>query len=390
MSKIITIRHSESVDYYFTKLCDDFFDIAMEFVFIPGNQLDQLEKYFKLLNKIFLIEMFDEDFTQNIISNLKVNENEEIYLVFNSSTLNEEDLFATKKILIENPAVAGWIDTNFEVEFYVPFFRNLLKRQANGENVSHLKNVGKQLEGLVGNTLAELQRVKNIHEQVVPMRNEKMKGVEILSKYSAGEKTGGDFFDILSDKNEFVLLLTTSVSYVVSSVILAHFEVLKKKKNLDDQVILDLIGDIESELGELGFGKKVDDIQLFVVKFDLKKFIARGYIFGKFELISNMKGIVTGNDYPLKKVFADKAHVDIPFKRGEKLVLLSPGVRNNFAELVKENDLTCFLRDNFSQTGKALLNELFFNLHKNCKNDFLVYDASVIFIEVSKNAIFQV
>ena len=390
MSKIITIRHSESVDYYFNNLCDDFFDASMEFVFIPGNQLDQVEKYSKFENKIFLIEMFDEDFTQNIISNLKLNENDEIYLVFNSSSLNAEDLFAIKKILVENNMLYGWIDTNYEVEFYVPFFRNLLKRQENGEKIGQLKNVGKQLEGLVGNTLAELQRVKNIHEQVVPMRNEKMKGVEILSKYSAGEKSGGDFFDILSDKNEFVLLLTTSVSYVVSSVILAHFEVLKKKKSLDDKIILDLIGDIESELGELGFGKKTDDIQLFVVKFDLKKFTAKGYIFGKFELISNMKGIITGNDYPLKKVFADKAHIDIPFKRGEKMVLLSPGVRNNFAELVKENDLTSFLRDNFSQAGKAMLNELFFNLHKNCKEDFLIYDASAIFIEVSKNAIFQV
>ena len=390
MSKIITIRTSESVDYYFTNLCKDFFDSAMEFVFIPGNQLDQLEKYSKFKNKIFLIEVFDEDFTQNIISNLKLNDDEEIYLVFNSNAISAEDLFAIKKILIENNSIGGWIDTNYEVEFYVPFFRHLLKRQENGEKIGKLKNVGKQLEGLVGNTLAELQRVKNIHEQVVPMRNEKMKGVEILSKYSAGEKSGGDFFDIISDKNEFVLLLTTSVSYVVSSVILAHFEVLKKKKSLDDKVIWDLIGDIESELGELGFGKKAEDIQLFVVKFDLKKFTAKGYIFGRFELISNIKGIVTGNDYPVKKVFADKAHIDIPFKRGEKIVLLSPGVRNNFAELVKENDLTCFLRDNFSKSGKALLNELFFNLHKNSREDFLIYDASAIFIEVSKNAIFQV
>ena len=96
MSKIITIRTSESVDYYFTNLCKDFFDSAMEFVFIPGNQLDQLEKYSKFKNKIFLIEVFDEDFTQNIISNLKLNDDEEIYLVFNSNAISAEDLFAIK------------------------------------------------------------------------------------------------------------------------------------------------------------------------------------------------------------------------------------------------------------------------------------------------------
>lgn len=124
---------------------------------------------------------------------------------------------------------------------------------------------------------------------------------------------------------------------------------------------------------------------MFIAIINLKTLSIKGYNFGRIELISNKNEYLAGNNYNVDQPFFDLAAINLQLTRGEKMLVLSPGVRQNLNNIANNKDLVIFLKDQFSKGPKNLINEIFFQLKKNSKNDFLMYDASAICIEVDKN-----
>ena len=241
-------------------------------------------------------------------------------------------------------------------------------------------------------SLNELQRVKRLHEQVVPMKNDNFKGVQILSKFAAGEGAGGEFFDIVKGEQEVLLLLTNTSSYVASSIILSHFEKLRAYNQFGKERLSQFIAGLSAELKDLDLMNVANpsELQILVVKIDLNKMRFEGYQFGQTELISSKAHVLATNDLPLEKRFLDRAAFGFDLERGERLVISSPGVRRNCGGFIDSQKYEDFLKERLPLGARELLNEVYFQLKKNRESDFLKFDASVIYIEVDKNVIVEV
>ena len=57
--------------------------------------------------------------------------------------------------------------------------------------VSTQKSLLKKLNSVMQSVLGQLQRVKGLHQKMVPVRNESIRGVNISSRFCAGTSSGG-------------------------------------------------------------------------------------------------------------------------------------------------------------------------------------------------------
>ena len=200
-------------------------------------------------------------------------------------------------------------------------FRSCLEEQINPGEVSQ------QMNRIVGRSLAELQRLKRLHERIVPMRKENYKGLNIVSKFGAGESSGGEFFDIVKGDKEFLVLVTSSSSYVVSSMVLTHFEYFREiKTSFSNQEMEKFLTNLSIEIRERGFDEYDERVvEIFLMRIDLNSFQIEGHQFGEFELKSIKETVVIPNELPLDDMFFEKSHFTSRLDRGEKLLILSPG-----------------------------------------------------------------
>lgn len=284
------------------------------------------------------------------------------------------------------------IDISRDHRFHIPLLRSGGGRLREEDERKKLLSVGENLNKMIEFSQVELQRVKKLHEMVVPMKNDNFKGVKILSKFAAGEGAGGEFFDIVRGEHELLLLLTNTTSYVASSVILSHFEKLRAFSHFERSKISNFVSNLSEELKDLELVdfENSDALQLLVVKIDLSKMSFEGLQFGKTELISSKGHTLESNNFPVNKGFIEQAEFKFDLERGERFVISSPGVRMNCGGLMDDKKYEDFVKEKLPLGARELLNELYFQLKKKRESDFLKYDASVIYIEVDKNVIVEV
>lgn len=310
------------------------------------------------------------------------------YLLYQGSHQHDEGFL---KLLENDLNLLSPIDTSRDHRFHIPLLRNKEAIQPDDER-KKLLEVGDNLNKMIEFSQSELQRVKRLHEQVVPMKNDNFKGVKILSKFAAGEGSGGEFFDIVKGEQEVLLLLTNTTSYVASSIILSHFEKLRVYNQFGKDRLSDFLVNLSSELKDLDLldNENPESLQMLVVKIDLNKMKFEGYQFGQTELVSSKGHVLSDNTFPVGKAFLDQAEFSFELERGERLVISSPGVRKNCGGIMDNKKYGDFVKERLPLGAKELLNEVYFQLKKNRDSDFLKFDASVIYIEVDKNVIVEV
>jgi len=273
-----------------------------------------------------------------------------------------------------------------------PLFRRILLESkilgtggGPGEGQAHL---GKVLE----QSLLELQRVKKLHEKVVPLRQEQIKGISLYSKFAAGFSSGGEFFDIKKTNNEVAIIVTCAQSYVASSIVLGHFENFQKKGDLSKEGFEYFLEELIDECRELELIERdnYELLQLDLIRLNLKTFEFEGFHFGNGRYFSNGKRILGENNLALNENSFEKAYYQGVLERGEKLVFASPGTLQNFKSNDEVELVDKLILEQFDNGARELLNEVFFQLKKNNEEDFLKYDASVIYLEVDSNAFIQV
>lgn len=304
--------------------------------------------------------------------------------------VTEKQIESCRTIFSKN--LLGFIDISKPSLLHAPWFKRIVlesKILGTGAEVGAGQvHLGKILE----QSLLELQRVKKIHEKVVPLRHEKIKGVHLYSKFAAGYASGGEFFDIKKDDHQVVIIVTHAKSYVASSIVLNHFEQFQKIKKVTREVIEDFLEELIDECRELELIDRdsPETLQLDMLKLDLRTFEYEGYHFGHGAYFSNGTKLSNENERALNENFFEEAHYEGKLDRGEKLIYASPGTLLNF-ELKGEKDLLSkIVREQTPNGPREVLNEIFFQLKKKNEEDFLKFDASVIYLEVDSNAFVQV
>lgn len=289
--------------------------------------------------------------------------------------------------------IAGWVDRDYPLEYYIPLMATLLSKTVIPK-ASDFEKYGKNLDKILEKTLNELQRVKEIHGKIIPLRQEKFKGVNILSKYYVGKNPGGEFFDILKGPQELILLLSSSRSYVTSSVVLSYFEKLRNRTDFSREFLKRIVFELTQDLFDFNLpSSEREGVQLFLMRIDLKSLKVIGYSFGETEIISGSRSQnqLSENQYYVDEAFLENVEFEFMLKRNEKIVILSPGLRKNCQDFLGGIKLNHFIYEKMSSASpRELIDEVFFHLKKNRDDEFLDYDASLMFIEVEKNVIIQV
>lgn len=303
------------------------------------------------------------------------------------STLSKLELDRVKS-LIKEKKITLVLDLSLDISFTSLSFEQYLQGALNSED-NYLKTVAQNLGEFVEMGKLELQKIKSLHEKIVPLRSESVKGLKILSKYAAGQSSGGDFFDIIKTDKHVVFLLFSSSSYITSTIVLNEFEKISKSGHATIEMLENFIYLCQHQITELGAeevkGRHLIDIFLGMISLQSYKF--EGFNFGSSNLLS-IGSSVQANDFPLQKAFKNKAFFSINLESDQKYFIFSPGVAANSDGIIGHKSVEKFcLEDGVVTRSEDFINEMFFQLKKKLNGGFLKYDCSSIVIEVQKNII---
>jgi serine phosphatase RsbU (regulator of sigma subunit) len=98
-----------------------------------------------------------------------------------------------------------------------------LKNYEQHRIVQDVLELQSSLEGVMKNLKVDLEVLERLQKARLPVRFPDVKGFSITSRYLAGEKSGGDYFDLAEsqDGQQLGILVTDSSSYGLSSAVLS-------------------------------------------------------------------------------------------------------------------------------------------------------------------------
>lgn len=292
----------------------------------------------------------------------------------------EFDLASSKLLMIDFDLPKMFTDST--LRSFVSLIRNSEARE--------LLKIGESLNQLVTQSLRELQRVKKIHETLVPLRTEKIKGLTITSKFAAGESSGGEFYDVIEGDQEFVIMVSHTTSYVASSLILSEFDFFRQKKSFQLSDLEDFTVKVGKKVKGVVSDKDFQATHIFLARVDMKSLLIEGLNFGKFQLVSDDKFYVGENEYFIDESFLPKVSFSSKLNRSCLYALVSPGLRKCCGGKMMNKDLLTFARELLPEGSHKFLQEIFYQLKKGRESSFLEFDATSIFIEVDQNVIVQI
>ncbi len=264
--------------------------------------------------------------------------------------------------------IFGFIDLTLDYEYSLPIVKNYLNLNFSKKTIS-IEKLASDVEKILEHTQTELGRIKNLHDRIVKLREEKTKSSTITIKFMAGEKSGGEFFDFSEFGSHVAIFELGADSYVASSLLISELEIFKERGPSLELVpnLINKILAIESEY------KTNVNYQIAVLNtIDLTvDYFHKGL--GKILLNNETKSIQSNGKFKLN--------------RDDRLLFLSEGAIKNWNLFQKESNLLTFIKEKNIDQVSDFLNEFFFELYKNKSGLFLNYDAMAIIFQINKNAI---
>lgn len=388
MDQMAVLHHGQRIKSYFSALSKD---LAHE-VKIDWIELKSKDKMLEWLghNKIKYAAIVIEYFGEQLDSHLQ-GVRSPVLLAANFQEIGDQE-WNLREICSKGKKLNGFIDTSRDIQFYYPLIRSSLQQGRTLMEMINLSETGMKMTHVMSMALGELSRVKKLHERLVPLRNEIFKGLKVYSKFAAGEGSGGEFFDLFASDQHVNFILSSATSYVASSVILSHFEDLRKIEHINRKAQESFLEDLTNELREMQLidRDRPEMLELAVGQIDLRSMQISGFFFGRNVITSAQEQILNENSYPLNENFYEKSYFETKLHRGERYILFSPGIKKNTEAKIANLSYKEFLKGNSKETTKNLINEIFFQLKKSDRREFLKYDATIICFEVDPNVIVQV
>lgn len=361
MSEIECVRENSAsslLDGYFSKLIKEV-DSKIKFVDWNSSQIN---------SRSALILLVDNNHIKKL-KEVLANRSEKVIVAFNS----REDFKIVSELKSHFPVIFGFIDTSLDVNYNVPILKNYLNSNFT-KHALRLDKLASDLDKVYEFTKSELTKVKDLHDRFVKVRLDQFKGASLTSKFMAGEKSGGEFFDIIQNDQEVQFIQAGSDSYLLSSIILGEIESLREKAasaNLQTQAE-------QFQKAISNHAKENNaEVTFCIMSLNLKtldaSFVSRGQgrIFYQGELMSIEK--------PIK----------LKLKPKDRICIISEGSMKNWEFLSKLQAKTFFI-DNQSMNTKDLINEFFFEVSRNKAGNFLIYDAFLAVLDIEENVLYQI
>jgi hypothetical protein len=344
-----------------------------------SNYLDKLIKDLGYEVEFFDLDNFELGNSYPMIMIIQSEHLNEFKNIFNKRdqrvlvALNSRKDFKIVSELSENfDKIFGFIDLSQELEYNKPILNNYLLLNFPKDS-SVMTSLTSDLDKIYEFTKTELQKIKNLHDRVVKIRVDQLKGATLSSKFMAGEKSGGEFFEVIQNDQEIFFIQAGSNSYLLTSLILSEIELLKERStlgNFHDQVLKfqKVISHHATENNsELNYCIMNLNSKTLIASFALK---GKGHIFYQGEVIS----------------FEEE--IKLRLKPRDKLVVISEGAMQNW-ELLAKNSVKKFFVQNQELATRELITEFFFEVSRNKTGSFLIYDALLAVVEIDENILYQ-
>ncbi len=277
--------------------------------------------------------------------------------------------------------IYGFIDFSQDDLYNIPLITNYLNQEAS-INPGNLASLSSDLSVVLAQTMKELERVKSIHKEVVPMREFKGKGISSTVKFLSGDKPGGEFFDAkITDGVQWFFYVRTQ-SYLLSSLLITEIERLKA-----EVVISTRIENFFKQLMEFQVQHKTE-IECYISAFDTKQLILDVWNQSAAELYNNGELILREQIKSVKT--ADIREQKIRLKPNGTIVFISSGLRQVFNSTISDISLENFVNNNYQNNSREFLNELFVKIKSKNIGLFLPYDSLACVTRIEENALFQV
>lgn len=269
--------------------------------------------------------------------------------------------------------IFGFIDISQEIEYNIPILKNYLSMSFPEQSLK-LDKLASDLDRVYEFTQNQLTKIKELHDRFVKVRVDKSKGLNLSSKFMAGEKSGGEFFEVIQSEQELFFIQAGSDSYLLSSQIISEIETLKEKSG---------VSDFQSEVEKF---KKIianhasennAEITYCIMNLNLKTLQAN----------FSLKGL--GHIYFQNEMISFETPMTLKLRPGERLCVVSQGAMKNWEIMNPKLSPKKLLTDCQSMVTKDLINEFFFELTRNKVGNFLIYDALLAVIEVEESLLYQ-
>jgi hypothetical protein len=317
---------------------------------------------------IFLIEGSTLDQIESIIKDRSY----PIILAFSSRS----DLKIIEKIKKSLDGVFGFLDLTQDYLYNVPLIKNYLIQYFSSDLLS-ISKLSNDLEKILEFTQSELSKVKEMHDRIVRLRTDNLKGGKISFKFMAGEKSGGEFFDYLDYANEVVIIQTGSNSYLLSSLLISEVENIKLALSNPGKNLAEEVKSFITNIKKVAIENKAD-LNFLISIINIRNLEIQYFNQGNSQI------------YIDKKIHQLNESGTLKLKRGDKVFTLSEGTIHNWNLNHPHTELLNYLIKHDQLDTKSFMNEVFFELYRYKEGSFLKYDALMSAIEINYNIIHEV
>lgn len=268
--------------------------------------------------------------------------------------------------------IFGFVDLSQEVEYNTPLLKNYISMHFSKPS-RKLDKLAHDLDKVYEFTKSELLKIKDLHDRFVKVRVDQLKGAKLTSKFMAGEKSGGEFFEVMQSDQEILFLQAGSDSYLLSSLILSEIETLKEYPTMSnmqnhlERFQKSILHHANENKAELTYCMMILNLKTLQASFTLR---GMGHIFYQGKLLSF--------DKPMT----------LKLKPRERLCVISEGAMKNL-EFLSKLSVPKFFQDNIGLETKDLINEFFFEVSRNKAGNFLIFDALMAVVEIEESMLYQ-
>jgi hypothetical protein len=247
------------------------------------------------------------------------------------------------------------------------------------------------LAKMVSSLDIQLESIKSMHKKMVPLRSASYKGINLKSKYLAGENTGGEFFDLIEKNKKLYFVCYSCNSYLASSNFIAHFEKLKNIDVITQSTIKHFIAELEEENNDLALKIKRDvQAELLLLEIDQVSFYFSAWQFGHFKFFQAEANLAHLSTLPVSVKKVDDAFFTGRLLPNTKYCIFSPGFTKNWNSYPIESTFSQFFKETSQLSTQEFLNQSVIYLKQFESEDFLKFDLSLIVFEVDKNVLYQI
>lgn len=260
------------------------------------------------------------------------------------------------------------------------------------EYKSTVSLMNKEIEGLIFKVSEQLKIASEIQKFIQPTQIPLISGVEFSTKFLAGNKAGGDYFDLLesSDKHKITFLMSSASGYGVSSLlmsILIKMSTLREiKKGTTPARVIELV---HNELKPVLMEK--DKASLFIGMLDKKNFEFTYSCSGQF--IGYIQNGTSGDFSKLNQtqdVISKTGHVKysntiLNINQFDRIILTTLGLilnKNKGGKCWTEDGILAVLRKTPRKGVHEMRNEVLFQFEQFIEGSEIERDVTVLAAEI--------